>query len=331
MSKIIYKCNGCNREFSRKSVVEAHLNKIKKCSDFLNIPEKYTRYGPEKKKKVVSEEDKDQGLEDKDKDLEGQDPDHDHDDDSDTKVTEKEKTSKCSQCSKLFSNNFNRNRHEKSCKNIQSNSQTTIINNNNTDNRTYNITNNIIINVHPYHNPEILDKLREQIKKCITESIDSGECIPRVFKTIYFNEEFPENHSIKYTNSKTDKVLVHNGIRFEPKLFSAIKDQIIEKVEYTINNTANDMSSDINKKLDVQHNKKYNSKESKTIADNEFKQIKMIAHAENRTIDEKIVNQVDTNILLQDDISSIEPNIRIVETSSGPKKMISYRGTRDPD
>ena len=61
-----------------------------------------------------------------------------------------------------------------------------------------------------------------------------------------------------------------------------IKTQVIDKIEYTINDIANDMSPEINRYLDNYHNRKYNSKESKTITDNEYKQIKMIAHSQNK-------------------------------------------------
>jgi hypothetical protein len=335
--KTEYKCNGCPFTAQTRYTMKKHTNKIKQCSIFPKNCERYSEIfkdceqnsetklehenievnnTKESKATKISEFDKFDEVDVSDN-IEA----------DDTVLHNKINNKTCGKCEKTFHNVSNKNRHEKTCK-IDAKqiiiNNTNITNNDNSDNRTINnITINILVN--PYDKPD-LAKLQEQIKKCIESTAGTDECFPKVFQMIYFNADAPENHSIKYTNEKSDKVLVHNGLRFEPKLFSAIKDKILDKVETTVNKVSDELGPDINAKLDNYHNMKYNSRSTK-ISDTEFKHMKMIAHDNNKMVELRENTEMVSNT--EDEFPPSSVNITVVETEDGPKKFFSYSGRRD--
>jgi hypothetical protein len=300
----IYKCLGCSHETDRKTNIKNHVTKISKCFEFTqNIDERYT-------------------IDDKDC-----------------------ISHTCNFCSKKLYSVSNKKRHEKICKTRKEEEKdngeiSTIINNtnNNTINNTLNDNRviNITIVVNSYDKPNI-ESIRDQIKECIENFAGTDECIPKVFKTIYFNKDFPQNHSIKYTNEKTDKVLVHNGKNFEPRLFSDIKDTLIDKVENTVNHVSSDMSLDINKKLDEDHKKKYEHgpRNEKMMREKEFRRIKLLAHDNNKMVN--VANTENTeNVENAMNIKNVDDNCEtendIISKIKNRSKIMSketYSDTQD--
>jgi hypothetical protein len=128
----------------------------------------------------------------------------------------------CPRCMISFTHRNNRNRHIKAdkCKarsiiyartpNVQNITNNNITNNNTTNNiqNIQNNENNIIIN---NFGSERIDHIsHEDIVRILSKGINT---IPLYIKKKHFDEDFPENHNIKYTNDNKCKVLEENSWR----------------------------------------------------------------------------------------------------------------------
>jgi len=259
-----YKCKGCFYNTNHKPNMIKHLNKTFKCHEFPKDQLEADRYIRTKEVKV--------------------------------KESVENADNKCPKCLKTFSGKSNMTRHLKKCKENNTSTQTlinpVITNITNITNNIDNSVNNINININilnPYNKPMITELLGNQIRKCILDTINEhkmNELIPRVFDITYFNESFPENHSIKYPNLKSDKSMVYNGETFVPRSMNLLQDEIIEKVEELVNKQSETMCDGINKEIQRRHDNVYTRKD-KTIYKKEFSGIKIYAHHKNKMINEK--------------------------------------------
>jgi hypothetical protein len=87
------------------------------------------------------------------------------------------------------------------------NKYTNCNNNTTNNNTTNNTTNNITIN--NYITPNI-DYLEYNIKKDCIYTDEYMYLLP-LFKALFFNKEHPENHSISYSNVRSNNISVYNG------------------------------------------------------------------------------------------------------------------------
>lgn len=84
---------------------------------------------------------------------------------------------------------------------------------NNITNSTINITNNYTIN--DYKNTDYAIVSEKELQKCIKRNgiLD----IVKLFKTVHFNEKYPENHNIKIENANNKRLLVLEDKKFIEK------------------------------------------------------------------------------------------------------------------
>ena len=201
---VLYICNKCNKNFSRKQSYEIHINRKIPCIPENNINkiinlEDNTKYLEENNKqyeesnKELTEknklyEDKIKQLEDKIKELEDR-----------NKELESENKTLNNLVSKCFKNN-------KTIKtnNTTNNNNTTTNNNNTTTNNTIN---NINVNLVPF-GMENLDDLTLEEK---TNILNSGFlCSVVCTKKINCNPRLPQYHNISFTNLRSNDAKIYD-------------------------------------------------------------------------------------------------------------------------
>jgi len=195
---VLYICNKCNKNFSRKQSYEIHTNRKIPCIPDNNINkiinlEDNTKYLEENIKKL---EDKNKQLEDKNKQFE----------ENDRKLIEKNKQLE-DRIKELESENKTLNNLVNKCfennKTIKTNNTT---NNNNTNNIN-NTINNINVNLVPF-GMENIDDLTPEEKKII---LNSGMfCSVMCAKKLNCNPRLPQYHNISFTNLRSNDAKIYD-------------------------------------------------------------------------------------------------------------------------
>ena len=102
------------------------------------------------------------------------------------------------------------------------------------NNNTANIDNSVIINIKVNSFGETdYSVLKDKIGLCIKEGkVDEAKLI----ELLHFNKEHPENHNIKITNKRENKIKVFNGEKFEESKYKG-KDGLWELGQDTLKKT----------------------------------------------------------------------------------------------
>ena len=190
---VLYICNKCNKNFSRKQSYEIHINRKIPCIPDNNINkiinlEDNTKYLEENIKKL---EDKNKQLEENDREL------IDKNKQLEDRIKELESENKTlnNLVSKVLEKNTN----------ISKNCNNTTNNNNNTT--TNNTINNINVNLVPF-GMENLDDLTLEEK---TNILNSGFlCSVVCTKKINCNPRLPQYHNISFTNLRSNDAKIYD-------------------------------------------------------------------------------------------------------------------------
>lgn len=97
-------------------------------------------------------------------------------------------------------------------------------------NITNNNMNNIILTKYTDPKLDISDKdMINIIKSCL-------KCVPNFIEHIYYNKNIPENHTIKYTNKRSNDIVTYNGDKWITKDKDDVLSDLIDLSEREIEN-----------------------------------------------------------------------------------------------
>jgi len=300
---VLHICPDCNREFTKKSHYDYHIeNKKKPCNPTINILPHKSSQIPHKSSQILTIpsqiEEKYELKEDIiDLILKKKIHNDENNDNNNNKIT-------CMYCDKFFTRIDNLQRHqsqyckskvnhdeleklkekmnimmanyenlEKNYQDLVKNNQGNEINNGivntNTNNNNNNKINNGVIN-----NINIVQFGQEDISKLnLPEAMKQyllstgGNIASNMLKYINLNAKYPENHNICITDISRELVKIHNGTKFVTKKFKNVKNDIMKNVVKNTMKIMDNYEKDktIKKTMDIKTKMKINEVSLKLI------------------------------------------------------------------